>query len=130
MPTWIAVALGGALGALGRYGVARGVIWLGWGGLPWATLAVNLVGAGVLAFASVLLPHRGASPAVHMGLTAGMLGAFTTYSTFNLELLFLFTEGRRMAAAVYLFATVLGALAAGGAGFVLGRLAVGQPPLP
>lgn len=128
MWTWVAVALGGAVGALARFGVARLFLAWGWTGFPWATLAVNGLGAGLLTSLSVVLTHRGAAPSVQFGLTAGLLGAFTTYSTFNLELLFLFAEGRRWIALLYGVVTVLGALACGALGMVVGRLAVGQNP--
>jgi CrcB protein len=128
MTVWLAVALGGAFGALARFAVARAFLERGLTGFPWATLTVNLLGAAVLGASSILLAHRGASPPLRLGWMAGLLGAFTTYSTFNLELIQLLLEGRRAAAALYGLATLVGALAAGWLGIVAARTLTGTGP--
>lgn len=109
------VVVGGAVGALARYAVARAA---GPGAVPWATLAVNL--AGSLALGAVLgaasLDRLGA-PAV-AGLGAGVLGAFTTFSTFSWEALALLRADRVGAACGYVAASVVGGVLAAGAGLL------------
>ena len=89
----LAVALGGAIGALGRFGVAlllralvphEGVFG------PLATLTVNVVGSLLLAWL-IFSNELALAPAVRLGLATGVLGAFTTFSTFELELYRLLT---------------------------------------
>ena len=86
MSEWIAVALGGATGALARWQVSRAVYgWLG-RGFPWGTLAVNVLGSLIMGILAVLLVERMAvGPAWRGGLLVGFLGAFTTFSSFALE---------------------------------------------
>lgn len=85
---WLAVALGGALGAVSRYGISGWVMrWLGLPLFPWGTLTVNVVGALLLGF---LMGTGGSerwalSPTLRALLGAGFLGAFTTFSTFSFE---------------------------------------------
>lgn len=77
------VALGGALGALARYGVAQGLSHGSW---PWATLVVNLVGAFALGLLLEALSRSGddfgARQRLRLTAGTGFCGAFTTYSTF------------------------------------------------
>lgn len=80
----IAVACGGLLGTGARYLVAaqfRGPV----DGLPWATLVVNLTGCFALGLLAGRLEKRDASPLLRPFLATGVLGAFTTYSTFAVE---------------------------------------------
>jgi fluoride exporter len=123
--TVLAIAAGGALGTLARYGLG---LWLARVlGLtfPYGTLAVNVIGsfalgvvAGVFAGSTVL----GTDARLVLGV--GFLGGFTTYSSFNLELLRLFGQGDHAKAGAYLCTTVLGCLAAGALGLWLARVAV------
>jgi CrcB protein len=113
---WIAV--GGGVGAAARYHVglwaaARGA------GFPWGTLAINLVGSFLLAvLAQAALAGRVSEP-VQLALGVGVLGGFTTYSTFNLEVLELLRAGTHGRAVAYLAATVAGGLLVGLAGWGL-----------
>lgn len=106
------VAAGGALGAVARYGL--GVAWpAAPGGFPWATLLVNLAGCAALGVVVELLagltaPHRLARPF----LGTGLLGGFTTFSTYALETRQLLAAGRPALAAAYVVGTLVGALAA------------------
>jgi fluoride exporter len=79
------VALGGAAGALGRYALGRWVHARLGGGLPWATLAVNVVGGFLLGCALPLLAADPALTALRAFVTVGCLGAFTTFSAFAYE---------------------------------------------
>ena len=111
------VALGGAIGSAGRYLVALGA--LRWFGPAWpiGTFAVNVVGSMLLgALVQLFILWDGAHPGLRLKLTTGMMGGFTTYSTFNLELLDMLQAGRTTAAAVYLLSTVVACLLAGAFG--------------
>lgn len=82
----LAVALGGAAGAVGRYAVMSALgHWLG-SGFPWGTLAVNLVGSFLMgALVEVMALAWSPSPEMRALLVVGVLGGFTTFSTFSLD---------------------------------------------
>ncbi|RKR89313.1 protein CrcB [Micromonospora pisi] len=107
-----AVALGGALGSAARYGVS--VAWpTPSGQLPWATLVINLTGCALLgmlmAFVTArIAPHRLLRPF----LGTGVLGGYTTFSTYAVETRGLLDTGRPLLAAGYVFGTLAGALIA------------------
>lgn len=114
LPVYIAV--GGALGALARYGLAG---WIhGWAGasFPWGTLAVNAAGSLVLGVAVRLLEGTAASAEVRGFIAVGLLGAFTTFSTFSYETVALLQGGEWGRAAAY----ALGSLVVGVAGVIVG----------
>lgn len=86
MPAWLAIACGGAGGALCRWWLSSTV--QRWAGrdFPWGTLVVNVVGSFAMGLLAVLLVERLAlGPAWRAGLLIGFLGAFTTFSTFAFE---------------------------------------------
>ncbi len=89
-----AVAIGGAAGAVLRWLMAGSVQRLAGGAFPWGTLAVNALGSFLLGFLFVWLIERStASELVRLALTVGLLGAFTTFSTYSLESIRLLQEG-------------------------------------
>lgn len=110
------VAAGGAVGSVLRYLVS---LWLN-RGAPWGTLAVNLVGSFLLAFLFASLPGEERT-AWRVALGTGVLGGFTTYSTFNLEAFSMLERGEGLRALAYVGVTVLGALIAAWLGWVAGR---------
>ena len=123
MNALVMVALGGALGASGRYlaGLAIGHFW--GGAYPWATFAVNSAGSAALGLLAGLMAFAWTpSPELRLFLTVGVLGGFTTFSAFSLELVQLLERGRADLAVLYLVSTV--AISAGGlyAGLRLARL--------
>ena len=96
--------------------------WIGHG-FPWGTLTVNLVGS----FAMGILVHIMATtwtvtPEVRALLTVGGLGAFTTFSTFSLDVIVLYERGQVMLAAGYVLASVVGAVGALFIGLRLARV--------
>ena len=108
------IALGGALGALTRYGLG---IWVSsrWGhSFPLGTFIINISGAFVLGLINVFAVERTIlSPAWRLGLGIGFLGAYTTFSTFTYETIVLIEEGSYLVALGYaLGSTVTGLLAA------------------
>src|SRR5689334_15758051 len=117
---WIAVA--GALGTLLRYGTGLAAArWLGTT-LPWGTLLVNVVGSfalGVVAEALHRSTFAGADARLVLGV--GLMGGFTTYSSFNLETLRLIERAQLGLAVGYASGTFVGCLLAGLAGLALGR---------
>lgn len=96
----LSIVLGGGIGTLGRVAVADGVPAIaGW---PLATLTVNLLGSFLLGFVLARLSRSAAAQTYSVPLLGiGVLGAFTTFSTFALELVLLSQEGRWPIAAGY-----------------------------
>lgn len=123
MMTVLAIALGGALGAVSRYGV--GLLALQWfgRGWPWGTLAINISGSLLMGFVFALIIRHGAVHQDWQPITmVGFLGAFTTYSTFALETVVLLEADRWLAAVSYALASVGGCVLAALAGLLLARL--------
>ncbi|MEB4591904.1 fluoride efflux transporter CrcB [Candidatus Thiothrix sp. Deng01] len=89
------ILLGGAIGALLRFLVANGVYqWLG-RSFPYGTLAVNVVGSFFIGLLTYYFVERELlTSALSRGLIVGVLGAFTTFSTFSLDTFDLLQEGR------------------------------------
>src|SRR4051812_20971761 len=107
------ICLGGAAGTAARYGVA---VWLTSrfsGPLPVGTILVNLVGCFAIALVTTLAAAFEWSATVRMGLTIGVLGGFTTYSSFNYETSRLLLDGAPGTAVLNLLITTCGGLAAG-----------------
>ena len=106
------IALGGAFGALARYGLAGWVQDGTAGTFPWGTLVVNVLGCFLLGFAFRLLQLSALPPALRGAVTVGFLGAFTTFSTFSLEAVGLLQEERWARAVGYVGGSVALGLAA------------------
>ena len=104
----IAVAAGGAVGAVGRYLMASAVgHWMGHG-FPWGTLAVNVLGSIVMGIlVEVMALVWSPSPEVRALLVVGVLGAFTTFSTFSLDVVVLIDRGELLPALAYIIASVV-----------------------
>jgi CrcB protein len=118
----IAIAGGGALGALLRFWVSTGVYRLAGRGFPWGTLAVNLVGSFLMGLLFVLFLERSlVSGEVRAAVLVGLLGAFTTFSTFSIETLNLLEQADYLEALWNALASVLMCLLACWGGLVLGR---------
>ncbi len=118
----LVVTLGSALGGLLRYLVAigwRGQVVLG---LPLATLSVNIIGSAIFGFIASRHAHAPLPDAVYFGLTTGILGGFTTYSSFNGEMLRMLVDGHALRAATYAGFTGTACLLGGGLGWWLGAL--------
>lgn len=115
------VGLGGALGAGARFALGG---WLaGWAyGFPWATLAANGGGSLLLGWASWRLPATTAAPHARAFITIGVCGGFTTFSTFDLEMVLLIREGRALAGVLYAVASIVLCVA----GIFIGRRLAGR----
>lgn len=115
---WFAVAAGGAVGALSRYAAA---VAIGVRQFPWATLAINVSGCFLLAFlVAGPLANVKSSP-LALGLTVGVLGGYTTFSTFGLETIELIKAGRGSAAFLYVATSTIAGVASSGLGYWLGQ---------
>jgi CrcB protein len=121
----LAIAFGGAVGALGRHFVNVGMVaWVGHG-FPWGTLAVNILGSFVMGvLVHVMAVSWSVSPELRALLMVGGLGAFTTFSTFSLDAVALYERGQLVLAAAYVLASVIGALGALVLGIRLARLVI------
>ena len=123
MVNFIAVALGGALGAVTRYGVG---VWMSnkWiYSFPWHTFLVNISGAFLLGlFNGLFMDKITVSPELKIALTVGFLGAFTTFSTFGYEAILLIKEGDILTAGLYTLSSVVIAFIGVLLGMALARL--------
>jgi CrcB protein len=123
MPTQLAVAAGGALGALARYLVDRSIEARAFGLFPWSTFTINLSGCFVVGAVVAALVDRHHTPEwLRLGLVMGVLGGYTTFSTFGQETFDLIEEGRVAIAVTYAAASVAIGVAAVFAGSRLGRV--------
>ena len=112
------VALGGALGASGRYAVS---LWVkSASGFPWATLSVNLLGSLLMGLVMGWLARQAApQEGLRLFVAVGVLGGFTTFSAFSFELFMLLDKRALLAAAGYVLASLIGGLTACIAGYYL-----------
>jgi CrcB protein len=118
----IAIAAGGAAGALFRFWVSSGVYQLLGRGFPYGTLAVNVLGSLVMGFLYVLFLERlSASPELRGALLIGFLGAFTTFSTFSIETLNLIEQAELLKAGLNAVLSVCICILACWFGLVIGR---------
>ncbi len=117
------IALGGALGAVSRYGVSLAVhAYLG-RGFPYGTLLVNVSGCFIIGVLSVFLLERLLhSTELRAFAMIGFLGAFTTFSSFSLETLNLYEQGAYFLALLNIFGNVVLCLLAVTAGVIVARL--------
>ncbi|WP_406860980.1 fluoride efflux transporter CrcB [Streptomyces sp. HUAS MG47] len=125
LPVVGAVAAGGALGAAARY--AATVVWpTPSGAFPWTIFGVNVLGCAVIGVLMVLVTETAAvpHPLVRPFLGTGVLGGFTTFSTFALDVQRLMEAGETLRLLAYLAATPVAALAAVWAGTATARLAL------
>ncbi len=106
---WIGIMLGGAIGATARYatgGWVQSLMSRGPSALfPWGTLCVNALGCLLMGFLFPLLMQRGVSAEVRMAVLVGLLGAFTTWSSFGIETLNMLRDDQWRWALAYVFGT-------------------------
>jgi CrcB protein len=117
----VVIALGGALGALARYGMSRW-IHVAKDSFPWATFVTNITGAFVLGlFLTAAVARFPARKYPRPFFAIGFLGAFTTYSTMAVETVTLIRDGDAMIGVTYLVVSIAAGLAVAFAGIVAGR---------
>lgn len=106
---FVLIGIGGMIGALARYSFS--IIFAGMDGFPYATLVVNLIGCFLLSY---LLNYdkikQRLSPEIRVALSTGVIGSFTTFSTFALETIELWSN-HGLLALTYMFLSICGGLA-------------------
>lgn len=127
MIRFLLVCLGGAIGTGARYLSVLSAAYVFGTAFPVGTLLVNVVGSLLLGF----ITHVGTatellSPNARLALTTGVLGGFTTYSTFNYETTSFFRGGAWLYGSLNVIVTFVACLAAGLLGVGLARLIVGR----
>jgi CrcB protein len=117
----LVIAIGGVVGACARYGAS--LVWpTPSGAFPWTTLTVNTVGCAAIGVLMVTIDElRTVHPLVRLFLGTGVLGGFTTFSTYAVEAERLLAGGRAGMALAYLALTVTSALGAVWGAVVVGR---------
>jgi fluoride exporter len=123
----VVVGLGGFVGANARYLLT---IWVQgrWGtAFPYATFAINVTGSFLLGLVGAFVLRQGWSDTWRLLIGVGFVGAYTTFSTFELETVQLLAQGQNGRALFYLFGSVLLGLAAAYAGIGLVQLLPARP---
>ncbi|MCB1762015.1 MAG: fluoride efflux transporter CrcB [Gammaproteobacteria bacterium] len=118
----LSIAAGGAAGAVLRFWVSNGVYALLGRGFPYGTLAVNVIGSLLMGLLFVFFLERMSISAELRGaLLIGLLGSFTTFSTFSIETLNLIEQAEYLKAGLNMLISVAACLMAAWFGLVLGR---------
>ncbi len=118
--SWLAVALGGALGALARFSISTYWLPVIPGKFPWSTILVNIVGSFLIGILYVVIVQKGLwSHQWRILLMTGFLGAFTTFSTFSIETVDLIQRSQITLALSYAALSLMGCVAASALGMLL-----------
>ncbi len=128
MNSVLMVAAGGALGAVARYATGLAATRMfGAGSWPWGTLAVNVVGGLLIGLATGWIAYRGAaqSEAIRLFVVVGVLGGFTTFSAFSLEVVSLLERREMATATLYVLASVFLSVVAAFVGLTIMRKVFG-----
>lgn len=122
----LAVFVGGGLGSLARYLTGLAFLQRFGPGFPYGTLAINLAGCFLIGIIAELAQTRayGIGSSTRLFLVVGVLGGFTTFSTFAYDAVTLAGEALSVPAIVYVLASVAGGIIAAFAGIVLARVTI------
>lgn len=122
MLSLLLVMLGGAVGAGARYLTGQAMMRVAGGDYPWGTLTVNLVGGLLMGVLAVLFAKAAlAQEPWRLLLAVGVLGGFTTFSSFSLEIVTMIDRGAWAIAIGYAAASIIGSVLALVAGMALAR---------
>jgi len=124
MWTYVAIAIGGTLGCWARYAQSNLVQTVFGRGFPFATLSINVIGSFLMGFLFIVTLERlMVPPSVRVGVLTGVLGGYTTFSTFEMETLLLAENGEFAKAALYVvLSVVIGFAAALGVAYIARNL--------
>jgi CrcB protein len=124
MWTYVAIAIGGALGCWARYAQSNLVQTVFGRNFPLATLSINVIGSFLMGFLFILTLERlMIPPSVRVGVLTGVLGGYTTFSTFEMETLLLAENGEFFKAGLYVvLSVVIGFAAAFGGAYIARNL--------
>ena len=125
MGAWVAVAVGGALGSLGRFWLTGVMAALTGPSFPWGTMLINVLGSfviGLVAGITLTQARIAVHPDIRIFLMTGICGGFTTFSSFSLQTLELMQAGEVVPAAGYVAGSVLSCVVTTFGGWMLGRL--------
>jgi CrcB protein len=125
MGAWIAVAVGGAIGSVGRFWLTGVMMGLTGPRFPWGTLLINVLGSfviGLVAGVTLNAERIGMHPDLRIFLMTGVCGGFTTFSAFSLQTLELMQNGDLIPAFGYAAGSVVLCVVATFAGWMLGRV--------
>jgi CrcB protein len=124
MWTYVAIAIGGTLGCWARYAQSNLVQAIFGREFPFATLSINVVGSFLMGFLFIVTLERlMIPPSVRVGVLTGVLGGYTTFSTFEMETLLLAENGEFLKAALYVvLSVVIGFAAAFGGAYIARNL--------
>ena len=126
MGTLVAIAIGGALGSVARYGMTVYCENLLGREFPYGIFFANILGSFAIGVCFVLLLERAALPEIWRSLLMmGFLGGFTTFSTFSLQSIGMIQAGRLIEAAVYILGSVILSILGAWAGILLTRQVTG-----
>ena len=119
----LAIGLGGALGAVSRHFLAAWIARITGHGFPWGIMVVNILGSFIMGLLITYLSHHfNTTPELRAFIVVGLLGGFTTFSTFSLETVLLIERGQMAEAAGYVTGSVVLAVSGLFAGMWLGRI--------
>ncbi|MHB8562761.1 MAG: fluoride efflux transporter CrcB [Acidiferrobacteraceae bacterium] len=122
MRNYLAISVGGAFGCVARYYLEVLIPEIFGSGFPYATLTINVLGAFFMGFLFIETLERIAiAPAVRTGVLTGVLGGFTTFSTFSMEVVLLLQQGEAARAALYVASSLAMGLGAAFAGAYIAR---------
>lgn len=103
MTDYLWIAVGGAIGAMGRHGLT---VWIGSYSFPWATLTVNMLGALLIGIVVFGWERYGGTHTTDLLLRVGLCGGFTIFSSFSLDTWHLMEQGYWLTAIIYATASV------------------------
>lgn len=121
----LAVAVGGGIGSVLRFVIGQVALQRFGPGFPWGTLVINITGSFLIGVVAGLAATRslGVTPLVRVFVATGVLGGYTTFSTYSLDAMTLFGEGSFSIGTAYTLGSVFLGVAAAYAGLVVARIA-------
>lgn len=121
MQSYLLIALGGGIGAIGRHGLGQLTLRAFGPGFPYGTMAANIIGGLLMGLLAGWLATKDGGQNLRLFLGVGLLGGFTTFSAFSLDAWLMLERGRYGAFAAYVGGSVTLAIAALAVGLLIAR---------